>query len=290
LSLMYDPKSIAHIRETLESSGGESTGYALELLDLLVADDIKPILFPLFDDITDTDKIKQLQDYYPLDRKKYISTLFDILNRDYNQLSLWTKACAINELENNEFATVPDELVALCFHPDPLLCQMATKILSKLDITRFEQVYQRLPETNQVTLKPYIENKNDDKIILHEDLITILKSVDRFHGMPGKLTYLLIDHLTNSNWKEDFEITNKNDDIPIILWPVTGEIKVRQSTKEITCKKGEFYNFYPESPNNIQAMVDSAVFTISKNDFETLLFDYPALKEYLVEKTEEVTR
>ncbi|MCK5171488.1 MAG: hypothetical protein KAQ75_16535, partial [Bacteroidales bacterium] len=68
LSLAYDAKSIIHVKENIESGTSEGASYALELLDLFILDELKPKLFPVVEDISLIEKIKQLQNFYPIEK------------------------------------------------------------------------------------------------------------------------------------------------------------------------------------------------------------------------------
>ncbi len=50
LSILYDKESVMLVRKNLESATSDSIGYAMELLDIFVEDDLKLKLFPLLDE------------------------------------------------------------------------------------------------------------------------------------------------------------------------------------------------------------------------------------------------
>ena len=60
------------------------------------------------------------QDDFPREKYNYIQVLYEIINRNYNQINRWTKACAVYSLSNIPRIKVNDSLLAQLFNPDPL--------------------------------------------------------------------------------------------------------------------------------------------------------------------------
>ena len=69
MSILYDPSSIEKVKTNLQNGSTENIGYAIELLDIFIAEEIKTILFPLFDDKPINEKLRLLQVHFP--REKY---------------------------------------------------------------------------------------------------------------------------------------------------------------------------------------------------------------------------
>jgi len=84
LSLAYDSKSVMHVKDNIESGTAEGASYALELLELFIDEEIKPKLFPIVEDISLIEKIKQLQNFYPIEKISFEELLVAIINRDIN--------------------------------------------------------------------------------------------------------------------------------------------------------------------------------------------------------------
>ena len=65
LSIIYGPSSVRRIRENLESGTIESVNYALEMIDMMIDDAIKPKIVTLLDVIPDEEKVRQLFQFFP---------------------------------------------------------------------------------------------------------------------------------------------------------------------------------------------------------------------------------
>lgn len=92
LSLLTNLESISGISaKTCGSGTSEGIGFAIELLDLFVAEELKPKLFPLLEDTPIAEKIDRLQVHFPRQNFDTLEILKQIINRDYNQINKWTK-------------------------------------------------------------------------------------------------------------------------------------------------------------------------------------------------------
>jgi hypothetical protein len=280
LSLMFDSNSIAQIRKTLEGSEGESSGYALELLDLLVAEDIKQMLFPLIDDISANEKIKLLQDYFPIEKKNYLETLTDILNRDFNLLCVWTKACALIELNDNEKVAISDDIAALIFHPDPMICELADKSV-------LESLEKRLNGNNQLIVKHLFDKQPDvlDRNVLK--VMEILKNNSYFSQITGRKLYQLAQELQIIDWPESYEFPIKEED-SLWLFLNKGRLQIDDlNGNKSFIEQGICSLISGNQHKIIVASEGSNILKMNGNTYQILLFDEPELTNNLILLTQE---
>jgi AAA family ATP:ADP antiporter len=100
LSITYDAGSITKIRENIGSGTVESVNYALEMIDLVIDESIKARLVSLIDVVPDENKLKNLHLFYPGEIPQYDHLIEDILNRDYNLISIWAKAATLRNMNS----------------------------------------------------------------------------------------------------------------------------------------------------------------------------------------------
>jgi len=67
LGIAYDKIAIGHVQESIEDIKNEDTGFALELLNLIVDDQVFAYLEPYYDDLSVVEKIRRLQNEMPVD-------------------------------------------------------------------------------------------------------------------------------------------------------------------------------------------------------------------------------
>jgi AAA family ATP:ADP antiporter len=168
LSITYDSGSVEKIRENLESETVESVNFALEMIDLVVDESIKPKLVPLLDVIPDEDKVKALYQFYPGEIHEYGKLIEDILNRDYNILGVWIRACAIRNIGKIENTNLVESLIALLFSPEQILQEETARLLSKADKDLYTSASVRLPENVKNKLDAIINRERPDGEMLYE--------------------------------------------------------------------------------------------------------------------------
>jgi len=191
LSLAYDAQSVMHVKENIESGTSEGSSYALELLDLFVAEEIKPKLFPIVEDLIFLEKIRLLQDFYPIRKLEIEELLIDTINRDINFISLWTKACAIKAIENLNNPIVTDDLVAHLFNHNELLRQTAAVVIYELNKENYYSIEKRLDNVYKEELETTLELvKSSENHLLFEKTM-FLKSIEYFKNVPSKYLFLL---------------------------------------------------------------------------------------------------
>ncbi len=137
LSLIYEKKSFDIISSNLHSGTVESVNLALEMIDIVVDDSVKPRLTALLDVVSDEDKLKNLFQFYPGEIPEYSELLIDLINTDYNRIGVWTKTCALKSLYKVSEIDDPDFVIALLFSPNKILREEALRYLQ----TKFEDVY-----------------------------------------------------------------------------------------------------------------------------------------------------
>ncbi|MCK9206209.1 MAG: hypothetical protein M0P66_03780, partial [Salinivirgaceae bacterium] len=96
LALTYDAQSVWHVKDHLTGGSAEGVGYALELFDLFISEEIKPMILSVFEDLPYIEKVKLLENFFPVEISEPEKLLLHLLNRDPNLISLTTKKIALN--------------------------------------------------------------------------------------------------------------------------------------------------------------------------------------------------
>src|ERR1035437_1130033 len=168
LSITYNRGSIAMIKENLESETMESVIYALEMTDVVVSDSIKPKLISLFDAVPDEDKLMNLFQFFPGEIPARIKLLEDILNRDYNLISLWTKACILRSITKIECDDLAESVTALLFSPEELIQEESANLIARSKPELYNSASGRIPDLIKTRLDNIINGTTDKKELLFE--------------------------------------------------------------------------------------------------------------------------
>jgi len=145
LSITYDRGSITRIRENLEGGTVESVNYALEMIDMVIDDSIKPKIIPLLDVIPEEEKVRHLFQFFPGEIPEYNSLIEDIINRDYNLLGIWIRTCTLRNLKDINSGNLGQSVVALLFSPEIILEEESARLLTRSGRDLFTEVSSRIP-------------------------------------------------------------------------------------------------------------------------------------------------
>jgi HEAT repeat protein len=144
LSLLHDPAAIGLVKRNLESGSSEATVYALEILDLLISEELKPLVFPLLEDLPYPVSLKRLDVAFPRQRLEPLERLSRIVNRDYDGIGTWTRACAVEAVGELSEEIVPD-LVASLFHPNPMIHEVSARTMLTVNTGGYRRHRRTLP-------------------------------------------------------------------------------------------------------------------------------------------------
>lgn len=274
LSITYDSGSITKIRENLEKETVESVNYALEMIDIVIEDSIKPKLISLLDVTSDEEKLKNLHQFFPGEIPEYTKLLENLINRDYNLISLWTKACTLRNLPEIEGDDLAESVVALLFSPEGIIQEESAKLVARSSRELYKSVTQRIPLLVKNRLDKIVDAESDGMELLfekvkflsghftgipEEDLLAMaadmkyLKNHDnRFHSFPDRcIIWSLSDEKSVMNVFIHFadQLSSTND-----------KIKSSEGTAYYVLSLGsveEFHYQYPEKSSEILKYIDN---------------------------------
>ncbi len=197
LSMIYDQYSINLIKANIESKTSEGITYAIELLDVLLAEDLKDRLVPLFDDISDQEKVKRLQVFYPHILGDFKDVIKQIINKEFNQINRWSKALALYWVGMNREESLLYELIANIFNPDPLISDTAAWSLFQINPEYYHENITRVGRSKKLELDSMIL-KQRTRIDQIEKPLTInkaffLSNLPVFNQIPTTFIVNLLD-------------------------------------------------------------------------------------------------
>lgn len=157
LSLLHDPKVIAHIRESLKSGSAESRAYVIEILDMTVAPELKEILLPLFDQLSFEELVDAYKQQFPQQVTGRMERLYEIINFDQTQLHAWTRACALETYALEGRSDAAMAIGANVLHPDIFISETACRLLRLSAPGLFDDILSRHPKETAVKLRALSE-------------------------------------------------------------------------------------------------------------------------------------
>ena len=288
LSLIYDPVSIKHIRENIESGTTEGVSFAIEMLDLFIAEQLKSFLFPLFEDNKDEDKIKELELHFPINVYGDSDVLKQIMNRSANYLSHFTRACAVFaclKLEGEE-RKITNDIIANLFNPDPLLMETAAIVMNTIDPDSYDLSKERLSPAIQESLEKSIKAYGSNELSLLIEKVIFLNKVKAFENQNQRLLEDLALEMQYKSCDVNTELLKSNTDNNYIFI-IDGNLSFKTAHGKMTFGPNEMINdmIFTDADKDAGVIIaDSKVnyFEISNLEFKSLLFKYPQLGDVML--------
>lgn len=267
LSMIYDQKSIELVKENIETKTNEGISYAIELLDVFLADDLKQKIIPILDDITDIDRIRRLQMYFPLIDISLEDVLRLLINREYNAINRWTKASTILYLGEKRIADTYDmELIANLFNPDLLLRESCAWALYQIDEELFLKSLQRHEPKERNHLQNLILGQKFDeesKLRPHMrfELVRFLNKKTLMGGLPNYILARIADHIEEVYFENKTVIETADWHNECFYTVYSGGLDVKNELGELLhqFEEGDFLG----EQVNIDLLADDALIGIS---------------------------
>ena len=282
LSITYDPQTIKHISESLSLGSSESVSFALELLDLVIDEEIKPVVLPAMNDLSPEDKVKELQNFFPIEKMAPTELLLAVINRDYNLAGLLSKAYAVDTYVGLKQSEVPEDFMALMFHPDAILSEISAGFIRETDIDKYRNCLERVPAIQRNKIQESSRVAAESSYYMAMEKIKYLKENKLFLKTPGYILYELVNemklHIVEPGESYSF---NVRADFTDLLLLISGSVKLMAANRELkTYKEGEFIytGLFLSDENEILTIVSdsrSYVYQVPGSKMLESFFDEP---------------
>ena len=276
LGMLYDMKSIQLVKENIESGTKEGIIYAIELLDVFLSEDLKQKVIPLLDDISEAEKLKKLEIFFPRVALNSNTVLKFLINLDYNQTNRWVRACAIYQIGYFKIKDYSLHIIANLFNPDDLIVQISAWSLYQLSPELYEEHTLRIDNRVKIELdRMIVKDKISQNKVLKFNTIHFLKNAMLFNRVEGLILANLADYLTVISLSENgkIELNSYQEGSFYFLYKGLAEIRLKgRMVEEVV--EGGFIGEYLESGNDTNTIVaksDAMFFKIKKDKFYELL-------------------
>jgi hypothetical protein len=241
---------------------------------IVVSDSIKPQLIYLLDVVPDEDKIMNLFQFFPGKIPSRKKLLEEIINRDYNLISLWTKACALRSIPEIEGRDMTESVTALLFSPEELIQEESANLIKRSNPELYLSASERIPDSIKIRLDKIINNTLDKEEFLFEKVQFLSRKFgviaeDEFLSLAGELKYLrilekesiissegcIIWFLENDDVSDDVHVVyNKN--IDRLTWKYQNEINLSFYLLPLSAVE-EYHFHFPDKSFKILKYIDN---------------------------------
>jgi ATP:ADP antiporter, AAA family len=180
LSVSYGSQPVLSILHNSKDTTIEGVVATLDLTDAIISPYLSPRLKALLD-FPEKTKIKKLSRFYSVEILSHEKLLEDILNRDYNLISLWTKALSLRGISKIAGAESEQNVLALLFSPEEMIREETARLIGRTRPDLFYSASQRLPDTTRSGLEKIINKTTNERQLLFEKVLFLTRF---FKGIP----------------------------------------------------------------------------------------------------------
>jgi hypothetical protein len=242
-------------------------------------------VIPVLDEISDSEKVKRLEVFYPrvaLDGKLVLKFL---INRDFTQTNRWTKAAVVYQIGVEKDADFTLDLIAQLFNPDRLISEVAGWALCQIDPELYVTNSTRLTEVRKSEFDKVILKKDDKQQLMQYEKVAFYQNISVFYGITGLTLSYIADISKEVKLAEGEYLSvdeRLNNDFFIIY---SGSVQYYDNSRYVKdFHKGQFVGEMLSAPGfiNTNMLVAKEVTTllkINKGEFYELLSDQVKLTD-----------
>ncbi|MFZ5941171.1 MAG: HEAT repeat domain-containing protein [Bacteroidota bacterium] len=233
LGIAYDRQVVDHVKDSLTREESDDSGYAIELLNLIVDEQVKEYLEPYFDDRSAADKIRLLQNEFPVEILSFENLVEEILTRDGLWLGHYVRACAIDALGEEKRFMAGMQLAAQAFHPQRVISELSLRTLLKQAPETYRQIVER---TGKPEEKEQEQLLNGSLLQPHPvmERMKELRNWDLFREVPWQELFFLAEIMEEANKEKivdrnfvtffrDLSTFESNDATGLLFFPDSDE-------------------------------------------------------------------
>ncbi len=311
LSFLHEARVITLIKKNII---GKNTIYALELIDNFIIPELKGIIVPIFDDLSNNQKIKKLSKHFPQQKMSFNDRMREIIVRDFERIDGWTVTKALEMIEKihrkkievrkdykeevvfkdikiwkeenlqNVFVQIkrselPDEVFLCLLHPNELIASTAAKIIYNENPAKcFEFLNKMEPH------KKRIAEKLANSGYLLQDKIKQLRKYHLFFGIPDFMLINLAKLVHPVKLSPGDKSYFKTDDGKQLIILIRGSLKASSSGQIFKRKVIISPGMNVESDcKYLEATRKSVILTINRHQYFNMLMDNTGILQEIFE-------
>jgi CRP-like cAMP-binding protein/ATP/ADP translocase len=288
LSFIYDSQSILKAWDNLLQDSPEKRAYALEMMDILISQELKPMIFPLLEDLTPMQRLNHLQAFFPqpnLDRDQQLKL---IINRSDEWISPWTKACALYAIAHGAFfsdSSILSAIISALSDSNPVVRETAVWTLSQLDPLKYQNYIKSLqtnvdPEVLRAIQHVEAERKGEKSLLLLIERVILLKALSIFSETPERVLVEVASILEEIEVKAGQSIFKKGDMGDCMYILISGQVRVHDGDQALRDLGpgdifGELSVLDPEPRSaSVTALEDTRLFRLYRDGLYDLMADH----------------
>lgn len=284
LSFVYDAQALGKAWDNLTHPAAEKRAYALEVIDVLVAPELKAQLLPLVDELTPEQRLQRLRGHFPQPSLSREQRLQDIIRRSDADTTPWTKACALYTAAIYSATSCTAAAVTALAATDPVVRETAIWTLARLNPAVYAQHARQLdddhsPHVTRALKQLELMAQGESAMLLTIEKIIILKTVTIFAQTPDDVLAEVASILEEVEVHAGDTIIEKDDLGKCMYIIIDGQVRVHDGDHTIAHLGardifGELAVLDPEPRSaSVTAVTDTRLFRLDQEDFYELMSD-----------------
>jgi hypothetical protein len=239
------------------------------------------------------ERYKELQYFFQAAKEPPESLIQEIITRDFNQISLYAKACAIISSFQLEENFPEQEIIASAFHPSQLIRESAAYVLDKKECGKLESVYSRLEPSQVNEIRSSLSQADKGFPYLLFDRVRFMKDSPKMRGITYDVLCEIARALEFHHLNRDEEFLIKREDVHyafMIIVEGTAQINI-SSGKVFTFEKNDIiYSdlFVEDNTFSLKSLTDLKLYSLEQEVLNSLMFDYIDFRNSVFAMIEEV--
>ena len=319
LSFVNEPRLISLIQKNII---GKNNIFAVEIIDNNFTQDLKQIVTPLFDDLSQLQKIKKLSHFFPQEKLSFEDRLKEIIKRDYSKLDTWTISKAVELLGKQHKSKVseaskssvidykdmalwtrsniddvlakirkseiPDEVFLCLYHTNELVYSVAARLVYDENPVKCSDYLINMTSKKQKLLA---DLKSGQPIL--QDKIKLLKKHPMYSNVPEDLIAKIAEYMEVITMKKGDEINIENHDCDV-MFLMKGALCVKEAFgedgyffKKDILIKGQNLDL---GANSLIAKKDTTIMTINRAIYFDILIRETDILPYIFDENNKVMR
>jgi ATP/ADP translocase/HEAT repeat protein len=214
LSFLHDSKPILRARENVDHPSREKRAYAVEIVDITVADPAKKLMLPLIEELSPERRLEALDHEFPQKRETIEERLREILAVRTGRLGAWTVICGLDLTARLRLTRLADLVRAT----GKLACEQIV-------------VEEARAAWNALLNPPDGERPKEDSRLLTIEKVIILKSVSVFADLAEELLAKIAAVLQEEQVEKGETLFSKGDVGDSMYIVIEGKIRIQDGEK-----------------------------------------------------------
>jgi hypothetical protein len=287
LALVTPAHSVRSAQDVLGAARAtaEQRAYALEALDIVTPQELRPLIMALVDDIPPLHRQQRLTSLFPqpaMNRSERVcATIVDSSDR----FSSWTQACAIHAAAQLHLYSLRGVIAEVTRTQDSLLVETAAWVITRLD----GRYLRPAPEVPANTGGLRVKVREEVRMLSTVERVIILKTVNIFTTVPDDTLAAVAAVLEEVEVGADMPIFHKGDLGQAMYVIVAGSVRVHDGDQIIN-QLGVYDVFgemalldaEPRSAS-VSAQEDTLLMRLRQEDFFDLFDDHSAIARGIIQ-------